>query len=245
MLKIIVLSIVVLGVLLLLRLTRKRYIMFIIDDDRIDRSYIKPLVEGLCKENNRELILQNSSDYFGCISRWDNYFNISKFPKCYSNIKLEVDHNNNPITRMKTTSYNITDPLLYTYLKEDRSECFVIHSQGSLLTSINILKGIVKEPYSVEYNLLVSNILDTIRKVLGKYIILTIEEGYLILNRKYITNNLEKRLEKMSVQTVLLLNDSDAFYYLKKKYNVLNVDDIDILKNIKDPYLKYIVVSLL
>ena len=248
MIKIIVLSIIVLGVILLLRFKRKRYLMLIIDDDTIDRKYIKSLVEyllGMCKENKRALILQNSRDYFGYMSKWNNYFDMTKFPKCYSNIELEVDNNNDPVTRMKTISYNIGDPLLYTQLKRDKTEVFVIHSQGPLLNSIGILTSIVKEPHIIDYNLLVVNILANIRKVLGKYIILTVVDGYLILNRKYITNNLEKKLEKMSIQTVVLLNDSDAFYYLRKKYNVVNVDDIDIFKNIKDPYLKYIIVSLL
>ena len=248
MIKIIVLSIIILGVIILLRLKRKRYLMFIIDNDTIDRKYIKSLVEyllGLCKENKRELILQNSRDYFGYMSKWDNYFDLTKFPKCYSNIKLEVDNNNKPITRMRTINYNINDPLLYSNLKRDRTDVFVIHSRGPLLDTINIFNNIVKEPYIIDYNLLVVTILANIRKVLGRYIILTVEDGYLILNHKYITNNLENRLEKMSIQTVVLLNDSDAFYYLRKKYNVINVDDIDILKNIKDPYLKYIVISLL
>ena len=144
MIKIIVLSIIILGVIILLRLKRKRYLMFIIDNDTIDRKYIKSLVEyllGLCKENKRELILQNSSDYFGYMSKWDNYFDLTKFPKCYSNIKLEVDNNNKPITRMRTINYNINDPLLYSNLKRDRTDVFVIHSRGPLLDTINIFNN--------------------------------------------------------------------------------------------------------
>ena len=69
---------------------------------------------------------------------------------------------------------------------------------------------------------------------------MTINNGEIIINRQYRVRNLEKQLNRMSIQSILLLDDTDAFDFLRKKYNIVKLDEIDIVNGIDD-YFKYII----
>ena len=241
MLKILITSIVILGLLLYFKLNKKKYIVFILSNSAIERKYIKQMIEyglGYSKLLKRELILQNAVDIIGDHSKWSIYFDMNSFPKNYSGKMVRVV-NGNIDNKMNTKYYDMNDPLCYTKCKNNNSECLGIVCQNN---SLSVLSHIVDEPIKIKYNILIENTINNIKKLLGKYIILSIYDGTIIINGKYRVTNLELQLKRLSIQTILLLNDTDAFEFLKKKYNIVKIDELEGICHMDD-YFKYIIIN--
>ena len=70
------------------------------------------------------------------------------------------------------------------------------------------------------------------------------DKAYLTM-KHFSENELIDYLDKISVQSVILLDDSDSFYFLKKKINVVHFDTLPMIKKMNDIYMKSLVIECL
>ena len=205
-------------------------------------SEYKTLMEysiSLSKSIKRELLIQDADDIIGG-SKWENYFNMNNID---SRELVKYDYMDKKVKGRKDVLYlDIMDATFWTKLKNAKNQNVAIIAQD-LKGSIQILENIVDVPHKIEYNLLIYNIVQRVKIMVRKYMILDIKDEYYIINNKYRVRKIHNILKKYTIQTILCKKKYDRIKILEDGYNIIEFDQLFRELNVYDEYIRNIVID--
>lgn len=241
MYKIIIAIVFIVSLILYLKFNKKKYIMVICAPGGDMYNY-KSLMEysiSLSKLVKRELLIQDAGDIIGG-SKWENYFNMNNIE---SRELVKYNYMDKRVVGKKNVLYlDITDATFWTKLKNAKNQNIAIIAHD-LDAALSILKNIVDKPHKIEYNLLIYNLAQRIKTMVGKYIIIDIKDEYYIINDKYRVRKIHNILKKHTIQTILCRKKNERYDSMSDKYNIIEFSQIFGELNVYDDYIREILIN--
>ena len=174
MYKIILAIVFIVSLILYLKFNKKKYLMVICAPGGDIGSY-KTLLEysiSLSKSLKRELLVQDANDIIRN-SKWENYFNMNNI---HTRELVKYNYMDKKIMGKRDVLYlDIMDATFWTKLKNSKNQNVALIATD-LDGAIKILKSIVEIPHKIEYNLLIYNLVQRVKNMVGKYMVLDIKK---------------------------------------------------------------------
>ena len=241
MYKIILAIVFIVSLILYLKFNKKKYLMVICAPGGDIGSY-KTLLEysiSLSKSLKRELLVQDANDIIRN-SKWENYFNMNNI---HTRELVKYNYMDKKIMGKRDVLYlDIMDATFWTKLKNSKNQNVALIATD-LDGAIQILKSIVEIPHKIEYNLLIYNLVQRIKNMVGKYMVIDIKDEYFIINNKYKVRKINNILKKHTIQTILCREKTDRYDQLDKNYNIVEFKQLFRELNVYDEYICDILID--